>query len=327
MSARHCARPRERPCRVEIPSLLPTPEDPPGCSSSAGQRTPRNPSARAVGSAPSGAWGGASAPACLDMAGQRGGLPLPLLLLSLAGLVPHLALGTTATDVTVTVSTAHPTSPTPMETSALLPTSTSTTAATVPPSSPETGASTPERSSTSPGPGSTSSLTTPPPTTPAPTAASAEPLTTPSDTTATPDTSTGVRGSTPAPSQPAGTTARATPGISTMTSGLVPGTPTASETPSAATGMEPSSPATNSTQTPEVTLSTPADLPTTLPVCPTAMSNTSASHLFLSLRLTVPLDLGNTTVQELVLSKLRRDLQTAFPFAGLAVEWRGHRRT
>lgn len=40
-------------------------------------------------------------------------------------------------------------------------------------------------------------------------------------------------------------------------------------------GMEPSSPTTNSTQTPEVTLSTPADLSTTPPVCSTATSNTS----------------------------------------------------
>ncbi|KAJ7421251.1 hypothetical protein BTVI_19078 [Pitangus sulphuratus] len=41
------------------------------------------------------------------------------------------------------------------------------------------------------------------------------------------------------------------------------------------------------------------------PVCPTGSSNTSASRLFLSLRLSTPLDLGNSTVQELVLSKVR----------------------
>ncbi|XP_050758786.1 mucin-2-like [Gymnogyps californianus] len=261
------------------------------------------------------------------MAGQRGGLPLPLLLLSLAGLaVPHLALGTT-TDVTATMSPTISTSPTPMEASALLPTTDSTTAAALPPSSPEMGAFTPERSSTSPGTSSASPPTVPPPSTPAPTATLAKPLTTLADTTATPIISTRVTGSTPAPSQLAGTTSRTTSGISTLTVGLTPGTLTVSGTPSTATGTEPSSPATDSTQTPEVTLSTPADLPTTLPVCPTATSNTSASHLFLSLRLTVPLDLGNTTVQELVLSKLRGDLQMTFPCAGLAVEWRGQRRT
>ncbi|XP_049659324.1 sialidase-like isoform X2 [Accipiter gentilis] len=72
------------------------------------------------------------------MAGQIGGLPLPLLLLSLA--VLDLTLGTTATDVTVTTSPTLPTSSTPTKTMALLPTTDSTTAATVPPSSPETSA-------------------------------------------------------------------------------------------------------------------------------------------------------------------------------------------
>ncbi|XP_064313612.1 mucin-2-like isoform X2 [Phalacrocorax carbo] len=390
------------------------------------------------------------------MAGQRGGLPLLLLCF----VVPDLTLGATTTDRTATVSPTLPTSSTPTETTALLPTTSSTTAATLPPSSPETStpemltdafttsATTPHGSSpapssistlqargstahiipgspvgtmvqpdltptglglttgtptglglttgtptelglttgtptttpmamtpncaettivtsvgtspalavssfgvemstqppsastllssawvgtalgtsthqgpamtvppgsTSPGTGSASS-----PTVPALTATSDEPSTALLDTTTTPVTSTGVPGSTATSSEPARTTAGTTPGTST---------PTAPETPSDAAGMEPSSPATDSTLTPEVTLSIPADLPTTLPVCPTAKSNTSASHLFLSLRLTVPLDLGNTTVQELVLSKLRRDLQTVFPCAGLAVEWRGKRRT
>ncbi|XP_068262799.1 integumentary mucin A.1-like isoform X2 [Nyctibius grandis] len=254
------------------------------------------------------------------MAGQRGGLPLPLLLLSLAGLaVLHLALGTTDRDVTATVPLTLPTSLAPMETSALLPTTASTTTGTIPPSSPETGTSTPERSSTSLGTGSASS-----PTAPTPTAASAEPSTAPAETTATSDTSTGLSHT---PSQPVGTMSRTTPGISTVTVGPALGTSTVPETSSAATGMEPSSLSADSAQTPEVTLSTPADLPVTLPVCPTATSNTSASHLFLSLRLTVPLDLGNTTVQELVLSKLHGHLQTKFPCAGLALEWRGKRRT
>ncbi|XP_075013267.1 uncharacterized protein LOC142085357 isoform X2 [Calonectris borealis] len=262
------------------------------------------------------------------MAGQRGVLPLPLLLLSLAGLaVPHLVLGTATTDVTVTVSPTLPTSLTPMETSALLPTTDSSTAATLPPSSPETEASTPEMSSTSLGTSSASPHTASPPTAPAPTATSAEPLTTLADTTATSVISTGVPESTPTPSQLTGTTSRTTPAISTPTMGPTPGTPTVPGTLSAAMGTEPSSPATDPTQTPEIILSTPTDLPAMLPICPTATSNTSASHLFLSLRLTVPLDLGNTTVQELVLSKLREDLQMAFPCAGLAVEWRGKRRT
>ncbi|OPJ85595.1 putative GPI-anchored adhesin-like protein PGA18 [Patagioenas fasciata monilis] len=256
----------------------------------------------------------------LDMAGHRKGLPLPLLLLSLA--VLDFTLGTTTMDVSVTMSPTHRTSLTPTETSALLPTAESSTAGTVPPSSPETGASTPENSSTSLGTSSTS-----PPTTPAPTDASSEPLTTLANTTATPNTITRVPRSTRAPSQMTGTTAGTTLDISTLTTGLTSGTPTAPETPNAITGMEPSSPGTSSAQTPEVTLSTTGDLPTTLPTCPTTMSNTRASHLFLSLRLTVPLDLGNTTVQELVLSKLRTDLQTVFPCAGVALEWRGTRRT
>ncbi|XP_061308262.1 UV excision repair protein RAD23 homolog [Pezoporus flaviventris] len=159
----------------------------------------------------------------------------------------------------------------------------------------------------------------PPLTTPAPTVASAEPLTTLADSTAAPFTSTDMCSSNP--------TSRATPGHSNSPLGSTPGISTVSGTLSAATGTEPSSPAASSTQTTELALSTSADLPTMLPVCPTTTSNTSVSHLFLSLRLTVPLDLGNTTVQELLLSKLRGDLQTAFPCAGLAVEWRGKRRT
>nr|XP_005513287.1 probable GPI-anchored adhesin-like protein PGA18 [Columba livia] len=254
------------------------------------------------------------------MAGQRRGLSLPLLLLSLA--VSDFTLGTTAMDATVTMSPTHPASLTPMETSALLPAAESSTAGTVAPSSPETGASTPGNSSMSLGISSTS-----PPTTPAPTAASSEPLTTLADTTATPNTITSVPRSTRAPSQMTGTTAGTTLDISSLSTRLSPGTPTAPETPNAVTGMEPSSPGSSSAQTPEVTLSTTGDLPPTLPACPTTMSNTSASRLFLSLRLTVPLDLGNTTAQELVLSKLRTDLQTVFPCAGVALEWRGTRRT
>ncbi|XP_040469612.1 mucin-5AC-like isoform X1 [Falco naumanni] len=259
------------------------------------------------------------------MARQGGGLLLPLLLLSLA--VLHLMLGTTVTDVTATVSLTLPTSLTPMETSPLLPTTDSTAAATLPPSSPETGASTLQRSSTSLGTGSTSPPTMPPPTGPAPTAASAEPLTTLADTMATPAISTGVPGSNPTPSRPAGTTSRNTFDTSSHTVGLTSGTLTLSETPSTATGTEPSSPTTSSTQIPEVTPSTPADLSVMTSSCPTATSNTSASHLFLSLRLMVPQNLENTMVQELVLSKLRGNLLTTFPCAGLAVEWRGKRRT
>ncbi|XP_010210370.1 PREDICTED: uncharacterized protein DDB_G0274915-like [Tinamus guttatus] len=88
-----------------------------------------------------------------------------------------------------------------------------------------------------------------------------------------------------------------------------------------------SSPVTNSTPSPEVTISTTADEPATPLVCPSAATNTNASHLFLSLRLTVPLDLENSMAQELILSKLRGDLQTAFPCAGFTVAWRGKRRT
>ncbi|XP_032554301.1 mucin-5AC-like isoform X2 [Chiroxiphia lanceolata] len=164
---------------------------------------------------------------------------------------------------------------------------------------------------TSPGSASTSS-----PTTPALTDTSNKPLTTPSDTTASLITSTVAAKSTPAPSQPVGTTARTTLGTSTLT---------APETPSATAGIEFSFPTMNLTQTSEITHSTSADLPMPPPVCPTGSSNTSASRLFLSLRLSTPLDLGNSTVQELVLSKLRENLQTAFPCAGLSLEWRGKR--
>ncbi|XP_053930836.1 protein let-653-like [Cuculus canorus] len=259
------------------------------------------------------------------MARWRGGLLL--LLLSLAVLaVLHLTLGTTTIDVTATVSLTHPTSSTPKETSALLPNSASTTAVTIPPSNPERGASTLERSSTALWTSSASSPTMLPPTAPAQTDTSSEPLTTLLDTTSDPNTITGIPGTTPDHTQPVGTTARTTPGISTLTKKSNSSTLTALETSSAATSTEPSSPATDSTQITEVTPSTPADLSTMPPVCPNPTSNTSAS-LFLSLQLTIPLDLGNTTVQEMVLSKLRVDLQTLFPCAGLAVGWRGKRRT
>ncbi|XP_027739811.1 mucin-20 isoform X2 [Empidonax traillii] len=165
--------------------------------------------------------------------------------------------------------------------------------------------------STSPGSGSTSSATTP-----ELTDTLKKPLMTPSDTTASLITSTVAAKRTPAPSQPVMATARTTLGTSTLA---------APETPSAIAGIEFSFPTTNSTQTSEVTHSTPADLPMPPPVCPTGSSNTSASRLFLSLRLSTPLDLGNSTVQELVLSKLHEDLQTAFPCAGLSLEWRGKR--
>ncbi|XP_050164391.1 mucin-4-like [Myiozetetes cayanensis] len=223
---------------------------------------------------------------------------------------PSATAETTAMGVTATTSPSPPTSSISMETSAQLPTTDSTTAATLSPSSPETEASTPERSSTSPGTGSSPTPTTPPPTT---TATSSEPLTTLANTTASPVTSMEVPLSTPSPSHPARTTSRTTPDIFP---------PTMESTP----GIEFSFPTTNSTQTSEVTRSTPADPPVPPPVCPTGSSNTSTSRLFLSLRLSTPLDLGNSTVQELVLSKLREDLQTAFPCAGLSLEWRGKRR-
>ncbi|XP_023788774.1 mucin-19-like isoform X1 [Cyanistes caeruleus] len=217
---------------------------------------------------------------------------------------------TTAMGVTATVSPALPTSSTPMESSALLPTTDSTTTtATLLSSSPETEASTSEESSTSTETGNTSPPTVPSPTTT--TEDSAESLATLADTTASPVISTSDPMNTPSSSYPD----RTTPEIFPSTVELTPGT-------------EPTSPATSSAQTSEApTLSTPTDLPTLPPVCPSGSSNTSASHLFLSLRLTTPLDMGNTTVQELVLSKLREDLQTAFPCAGLALAWRGKRRT
>ncbi|XP_015493039.1 mucin-5AC-like isoform X1 [Parus major] len=216
---------------------------------------------------------------------------------------------TTAMGVTATVSPALPTSSTPMESSALLPTTDTTTTATLLSSSPETEASTSEESSTSTETGNSSPPTVPSPTTT--TEDSAESLATLADTTASPFISTSDPMSTPSSSYPD----RTTPEIFPSTVELTPGT-------------EPTSPATSSAQTSEApTLSTPTDLSTLPPVCPSGSSNTSASHLFLSLRLTTPLDLGNTTVQELVLSKLREDLQTAFPCAGLALAWRGKRRT
>ncbi|XP_069720876.1 uncharacterized protein [Phaenicophaeus curvirostris] len=219
------------------------------------------------------------------MARWRAGLLL--LLLSLAGLaVLHLTLGTTTIDVTAAVFPTHPTSPTPMDTSALLPTSASTTETTTPPSNRETGAATLERSSTALWTSSASSPTTPPPTAPAQTDTSSEPLKTPSDTTSNPNTITSIPETTSYHSQPVGTTARTTRDISTLTKESDLCTSTVPETSSAATG----------------------------------------ASLFVSLRLTIPLDLGNTTVQEMVLSKLRVDLQTRFPCAGLAVGWRGKKR-
>ncbi|XP_027503419.1 mucin-5AC-like [Corapipo altera] len=223
---------------------------------------------------------------------------------------PSATAETTAMGVTAATSPSPPTSSISVETSTQLPTTDSTTAATLSPSSPETEASTPERSSTSPGTGSTPTPTMPPPTTT--TATSSEPLTTKANTTASPVISTEVPLSTPSPSHPARTTSRTAPGIFP---------PTMESTP----GIEFSFPTMNSTQTSEITHSTSADLPMLPPVCPTGLSNTSASRLFLSLRLSTPLDLGNSTVQELVLSKLRENLQTAFPCAGLSLEWRGKR--
>ncbi|XP_041323512.1 putative protein TPRXL isoform X3 [Pyrgilauda ruficollis] len=215
------------------------------------------------------------------MAGQRGGLALPLLwplllllLLSLTCLaVLHLALETTAMGVTATVSPAHHTSSTPVESSTLLPTADSTTTATLLSSSPETEASTPEESSTSIETGKTSPPTVLPPTTTTEDSAESteETLATLADTTASPVISTSDPMSAPSSSHPA----RTTPDIFPSTGESTPG----------------------------------------------------ASHLFLSLQLSTPLDLGNTTVQELVLAKLREDLQTAFPCAGLSLAWRGKRRT
>ncbi|PKU39807.1 mucin-4-like [Limosa lapponica baueri] len=143
---------------------------------------------------------------------------------------PGASTGTTAMDVTETVSPAFPTSLTSMKTSALVPTTDSTTAGTIPPSSPETGASTLE---TSPGTGSASLPTASSPTTPASTDTSAESLTT-VDTTATSDTSTG---NTRTSSQPVGTTPGITSGTSTATAEPTPDTSTVPETSSAATGL------------------------------------------------------------------------------------------
>ncbi|XP_014801270.1 PREDICTED: uncharacterized protein PB18E9.04c-like [Calidris pugnax] len=227
--------------------------------------------------------------------------------------------GTTALDVTETVSLAFPTSLTSMETSSVVSTTDSSTTGTIPPSSPETGASTLE---TSLGTDRSSPPIASSPTAPASPDTSAESSMTTGDTTGTSDTSTGYS----TPSQPVETTFGITSGTSTVTMETTPGTSTVPETSSAATGTEPSSPTTNSTQTTDDTLSTPTDLTTTA-FCPTTASSTGPSYLFLSLQLTVPKDLGNTTMQELLLSKLREELQTTFPCAGLGVEWRGERRT
>ncbi|XP_025949235.2 mucin-2-like [Dromaius novaehollandiae] len=406
------------------------------------------------------------------MASQAGGLPVPLLLLLLLSLAGRdgLVLGTTGTDKTVKVSPTFSAFSRPTETSVLLPTITSTSTATTPPSSPEVGTSTPEeRSSTPPytftastvttwgssptvskvltqtergstahssaslpagttmvqvvssttGRGTTTDAQSPttaavtsthaektastslgtstapgvsltrgdasmvPPSTSSllastmegttlATSTSEETATTSSlrstsqetssasPSTTTPPitieetftlagsstllegtitasiTSTAVSESTPTATQPE-TTTGTTPGISTQTSGTALDTMTVPQTSSAGMSTtnvtsvypstEPSSLATDLIQSPEVTISTTADKPTTLLVCPSAATNTSASHLFLSLRLTVPLDLENSVAQELILSKLRGDLQTAFPCAGFTVEWRGKRRT
>ncbi|XP_056354748.1 mucin-2-like isoform X1 [Oenanthe melanoleuca] len=216
---------------------------------------------------------------------------------------------TTAMGVTATVSPPLPTSSTPVESSTLLPATDSTTTATFLSSSPDTEASTPEESSTSEETGNTSPASVPPPTTA--TEDSVESLTTLADTTASLAISTSDPMSISSSADPDETT----PDIFPSTMESTPGT-------------ELSSPATSSAQTSEATtLSTPTDLAVLPTACPSGSSNTSASQLFLSLRLTTPLDLGNTTVQEQVLTKLRENLQTEFPCAGLSLAWRGKRRT
>ncbi|XP_021250760.1 integumentary mucin A.1-like isoform X2 [Numida meleagris] len=157
------------------------------------------------------------------------------------------------------------------------------------------------------------------------TAASPEPSTTVVDTTTTSITGTAVPRSTPNPSPPQGTTTGTSPGVSTLTTGKPPETSMAPQSSSATIGTKPSSPATTPTQSLDITTSPSAELPPTLPTCPSAPSNASASQLFFSMRLTTPLDMGNTTVQKLLLAKLHRDLQAAFPCTGLMLQWRGNK--
>ncbi|TRZ18062.1 hypothetical protein HGM15179_009065 [Zosterops borbonicus] len=198
------------------------------------------------------------------MAGQRGGQSLPLLwslllllLLSFTCLaVLHLALEITPMGVTATLSPALPTSSTPMETSTLLPTTNSTSTATLLSSSPETEASTSEESSTFTETGNTSPPTEPPLATT--TEDSVESSSALADTTASPVISSSDPMSTPSSSYPDRTTPNIFPSTMESTS-----------------GTEPSSPATSSAQASEAaTLSTPTDLPTLTPVCPSGSSNT-----------------------------------------------------
>ncbi|XP_031459323.1 cell wall protein DAN4-like isoform X2 [Phasianus colchicus] len=118
------------------------------------------------------------------------------------------------------------------------------------------------------------------------TAAPPEPSTTVVDTTTTSITSMVVPSSTSSPSPSLGSTTGTSPDVSTLTTGSPPDTSTALQSPSATPG---------------------------------------ASQLFLSMHLITPLDMGNTTAQELLLAKIRRDLQTAFPCAGLLLQWRGEK--
>ncbi|OXB57188.1 hypothetical protein ASZ78_000922 [Callipepla squamata] len=67
--------------------------------------------------------------------------------------------------------------------------------------------------------------------------------------------------------------------------------------------MEPSTAATTSASSLDGSTTISAGPTPTPSTCPSAPSNTSASQLFLSMRLTTPLDVGNTTVQELLLAK------------------------
>ncbi|XP_071608496.1 uncharacterized protein [Heliangelus exortis] len=127
--------------------------------------------------------------------------------------------------------------------------------------------------------------------------------------------------STSSPTTPAPAATSTKPSASPLDTTTIPDTrlpgsnPTPSQLVETISGITPGI----STMTEETTLNTSA--------APETLSAATDASLFLSLRLTVPLDLGNTTVQELVLSKLHEDLQTAFPCAGLALKWRGKRRT
>nr|XP_038039561.1 putative protein TPRXL isoform X2 [Anas platyrhynchos] len=250
------------------------------------------------------------------MAGHRGGLILPLLLLlSLA--VPELVLGCSSSgrrwllDLNATTISALSASLKSTETTVLPPTAASTGTA----SSPEKGSSTPETPSTPPG----SSRPSPPTTAPH-TGTSAEPPTSPLDTTAPHPTSSGVPGSTPNPSQTLGTTNGTSPGASTLTTGTSPDTQASPPSPGATTGT---SPATNSTQSPNNISSTSTAQPTAEPTCPGIMSPGAESHIFLSVRLAGPLDPGNKTMQDLILSELRHRLQVKFPQADFTMRWSG----